>query len=111
MLDFSRLGGTNPVDSSFNPREIFQALPKVSGKFQYPRDVQSQVWTKWYERRNSNNLVIKMNTGGGKTSVGLLVLKSCLNEKKGPAVYVVPDNYLVDQVVLEAKELGIETTN
>ncbi|MBF4385805.1 DEAD/DEAH box helicase, partial [Vibrio anguillarum] len=97
--------------SSFNPREIFQALPKVSGKFQYPRDVQSQVWTKWYERRNSNNLVIKMNTGGGKTSVGLLVLKSCLNEKKGPAVYVVPDNYLVDQVVLEAKELGIETTN
>lgn len=45
MLDFSRLGGTNPVDRSFNPREIFQALPKVSGKFQYPRDVQSQVWT------------------------------------------------------------------
>ncbi|MHA2938781.1 DEAD/DEAH box helicase family protein [Vibrio sp. RC27] len=110
MLDFSQLGGTNPVDSSFKPREIFQALPKVSGKFQYPRDVQSQVWAKWYERRDTNNLVIKMNTGGGKTSVGLLVLKSCLNEKKGPAVYVVPDNYLVDQVILEAKELGIETT-
>ncbi|MEZ9146237.1 DEAD/DEAH box helicase family protein [Vibrio sp. 10N.286.52.C3] len=110
MLDFSQLGGTNPVDSSFNPREVFQALPKVGGKFQYPRDVQSQVWAKWYERRDTNNLVIKMNTGGGKTSVGLLVLKSCLNEKKGPAVYVVPDNYLVDQVILEAKELGIETT-
>ncbi|MBC5832275.1 DEAD/DEAH box helicase family protein [Vibrio metschnikovii] len=110
MLDFSQFGGTNPVDSSFNPREIFQALPKVSGKFQYPRDVQSQVWAKWYERRDTNNLVIKMNTGGGKTSVGLLVLKSCLNEKKGPAVYVVPDNYLVDQVILEAKELGINTT-
>ena len=110
MLDFNRLGGTNPVDSSFNPREIFQALPKLGGKFQYPRDVQSQVWTKWYERRDTNNLVIKMNTGGGKTSVGLLILKSCLNEKKGPAVYVVPDNYLVDQVVAEAKQLGIETT-
>ncbi|MBT2917747.1 MULTISPECIES: DEAD/DEAH box helicase family protein [Vibrio] len=110
MLDFSQLGGTNPVDSSFNPREIFQALPKVSGKFQYPRDVQSQVWAKWYERRDTKNLVIKMNTGGGKTSVGLLVLKSCLNERKGPAVYVVPDNYLVDQVILEAKELGINTT-
>lgn len=110
MLDFSKLGGTNPVDSSFNPREIFQALPKLSGKFQYPRDVQSQVWTKWYTRRETNNLVIKMNTGGGKTSVGLLILKSCLNEKKGPAVYVVPDNYLVAQVVAEAKQLGIEIT-
>ncbi|NVO73265.1 DEAD/DEAH box helicase [Photobacterium damselae] len=110
MLDFSQLGGTNPVDSSFNPREIFQALPKVGGKFQYPRDVQSQVWTKWYDRRDTTNLVIKMNTGGGKTSVGLLVLKSCLNEKKGPAVYVVPDNYLVDQVISEANEIGIITT-
>ncbi|ELB2102626.1 DEAD/DEAH box helicase family protein [Vibrio parahaemolyticus] len=110
MLDFSQLGGTNPVDSSFNPREIFQALPKVGGKFQYPRDVQSQVWTKWYGRRDTTNLVIKMNTGGGKTSVGLLVLKSCLNEKKGPAVYVVPDNYLVDQVISEANQIGIITT-
>ncbi|MCV3265136.1 hypothetical protein OGZ01_31755 (plasmid) [Vibrio harveyi] len=45
-----------------------------------------------------------------KRQWGLLVLKSCLNEKKGPAVYVVPDNYLVDQVVSEAKELGIDTT-
>tara|TARA_Y100000310_G_scaffold14871_1_gene14936 strand:- start:2473 stop:4953 length:2481 start_codon:yes stop_codon:yes gene_type:complete len=111
MLNFEQLGGTNPVHSSFNPREIFQALPKIGGKFQYPRDVQSQVWTKWYPIRDTSNLVIKMNTGGGKTSVGLLILKSCLNEKKGPAVYVVPDNYLVNQVVLEAKQLGIETTS
>ncbi|MCG9764960.1 DEAD/DEAH box helicase [Vibrio alginolyticus] len=110
MLDFSQLGGTNPVDSSYIPREIFQALPKISGKFQYPRDVQSQVWAKWYERKDTNNLVVKMNTGGGKTAVGLLILKSCLNEKKGPAVYVVPDNYLVAQVVSEAREIGIEIT-
>jgi hypothetical protein len=110
MLDFTKLGGNNPVDSSFVPREIFQALPKSSGKFQYPRDVQSQIWTKWYEKRDSNNLVIKMNTGGGKTIVGLLILKSCLNEKKGPAVYVVPDNYLIAQVQAEAKDIGIETT-
>lgn len=110
MLDFSKLGGSNPVDSSFVPREIFQALPKISGKFQYPRDVQSQVWSKWYDKRDTRNLVLKMNTGGGKTAVGLLILKSCLNEKKGPAVFVVPDNYLVAQVVSEARELGIETT-
>jgi hypothetical protein len=51
-----------------------------------------------------------MNTGSGKTVVGLLVLKSCLNEKKGPAVYVCPDPFLVDQVVHEAKDLGLEVT-
>ena len=51
-----------------------------------------------------------MNTGSGKTVVGLLILQSCLNEGKGPAVYVVPDNYLVAQVCEEAKKLGILTT-
>lgn len=44
-----------------------------------------------------------MNTGSGKTVAGLMILQSCLNEEKGPAVYVVPDNYLVAQVCEEAK--------
>ncbi|ECH2935956.1 DEAD/DEAH box helicase, partial [Salmonella enterica] len=87
-------------------------LPKKDNlKFQYPRDVQSEVWSKWFEKRNDNNIVIKMNTGGGKTIVGLILLKSCLNEKKGPAVYVVPDNYLVKQVIDEGNKLGIGVTN
>lgn len=51
-----------------------------------------------------------MNTGSGKTVVGLLILKSCLNEGKSPAVYVCPDSYLVRQVVDAAKELGVEVT-
>lgn len=110
MLNFGALGGLNTVDTSTVPREIFQALRKLDPKFQYPRDVQSQVWQKWHEHRELSNVVLKMNTGGGKTVVGLLVLKSCLNEKKGPAVYVVPDNYLLEQVVAEADKLGLETS-
>ena len=51
-----------------------------------------------------------MNTGSGKTVVGLIMLQSCLNENKGPAIYVVPDNYLVNQVIDEAKRLGISVT-
>lgn len=51
-----------------------------------------------------------MNTGSGKTVVGLMILQSCLNEGKGPAVYVVPDNYLVSQVCNEAKKLGLSVT-
>ena len=42
--------------------------------------------------------------------VGLLMLKSCLNEGVGPAVYVTPDNYLVSQVMKEAGDLGISVT-
>ena len=51
-----------------------------------------------------------MNTGSGKTVVGLTILQSCLNEGKGPALYVVPDNFLVKQVCEEAKKLGIKVS-
>ena len=91
------------------PRDIFMSLPQKSKQYEYPRDVQSEVWKKWFDIRNEKNCIIKMNTGSGKTVVGLMILQSCLNEEKGPAVYVVPDNYLVAQVCQEAKKLGILT--
>ena len=112
MIDFSKIGTGDTVDTVLPPREIFNALPqKNSEKFQYPRDVQSQVWSKWFGRRTESNLVIKMNTGSGKTVVGLLILKSCLNEGKLPAVYICPDKYLVKQVIDAAQELGVEVTD
>lgn len=101
-----RVGRGKKID----PREIFMALPSKNEKYEYPRDVQSEVWKKWFEKRDNQDNIIKMNTGSGKTIVALMILKSCLNEGKGPAVYVVPDSYLVQQVSEQAKILGIETT-
>jgi len=79
--------------------------------FQYPRDVQSEVWKQWYTARNESDNIIKMNTGSGKTVVALMILQSCLNEGIGPALYVVPDLYLVAQVIAQAKALGIKVTD
>ncbi|NJM46972.1 MAG: DEAD/DEAH box helicase [Alkalinema sp. RU_4_3] len=111
-IDFKKLTSGNASNTAIHPREIFIALPgKKEGKYEYPRDVQTQVWEHWYVRRCEQDLVIKMNTGSGKTVVGLLILKSSLNEAKGPAVYVVPDNYLIKQVIAEANDLGIEVTD
>ncbi|WAH37473.1 DEAD/DEAH box helicase family protein [Alicyclobacillus dauci] len=110
-INFDMLGGDNSADTVVNPREIFSVLPKKDPIYNYPRDVQTEVWNKWFEVRGNEYNVIKMNTGSGKTVVGLLILKSCLNEGKGPAVYVVPDPYLVSQVFEEAKKLGIEVTD
>ncbi len=106
-LDLDKLSGQSLVDTEVNPRELFNLLPDKDVRYKYPRDVQSQVWTRWMERRNDRDLVVKMNTGGGKTVVGLLMLKSCLNEGVGPAVYVTPDKYLTQQVLREARDLGI----
>lgn len=104
-IDFSKL--TFSQNTHLNPRDIFMSLPSKNKKYEYPRDVQSEVWNKWFEQRTERNNIIKMNTGSGKTTIGLLVLQSCLNEGVGPAVYVVPDTYLVNQVCNEAANLGI----
>ncbi len=106
-IDFSRLTPSHSQEM-LEPRDVFMALPKRNKAFNYPRDVQTEVWKQWFDIRNNKNAIIKMNTGSGKTIVGLTILQSCLNEDKGPAVYIVPDNYLVQQVCTEAKKLGIK---
>lgn len=109
MIDFTRLGNYSNK-TQLEPRDIFMSLPSRNNLYKYPRDVQSEVWKQWFDKRNNKNCIIKMNTGSGKTVVGLIILKSCINEDKGPAVYVVPDNYLVQQVCSEAGRLGIKVT-
>lgn len=110
-LDFGKLTKRSVVDSATEPRRIFAALPARAPKYNRRWDVQTQVWDSWHERRTESDLLVKMNTGGGKTVVGLMMLKSCLNEGAGPAVYITPEIYLADQVRDEAKALGIETTD
>jgi hypothetical protein len=107
-LDFTRLGGVSVADSASEPRRIFAALPAKDAKYSYARDVQSEVWERWHARRTERDLVVKMNTGGGKTVVGLLILKACLNEAAGPAAYITPDRYLAEQVIAEADSLGVD---
>ena len=102
---------SNTKTRAIEPREIFMTLPSKATGYGYPRDVQSEVWKKWYEIRNEKNVILKMNTGSGKTVVGLMILQSCLNEGKGPAIYTVPDTFLVTQVLEEAKRLGINATD
>lgn len=105
-INFSKLtASTSQV--LLEPRDIFMALPAKDKSYGYPRDVQTEVWKQWFVKRNEKNIIVKMNTGSGKTVVGLTILQSCLNEGIGPAVYIVPDNYLVQQVCAEARKLGI----
>lgn len=112
IINFKKLNESVNNEMVIDPVQIFDVLPQKSGKYEeYLRDVQSTVLEKWFQNyRNNKNTVLKMNTGSGKTVVGLLMLKSYLNEGKGPGVYVVPDNYLVEQVMKEAGDLGIEVT-
>jgi hypothetical protein len=107
-IDFDKLFGDDE-DTPTNPRDIFLTLDKAP-EFSFLRDIQSDVLDAWYKQPDARDAVIKLNVGSGKTLVGLLILQSSLNAGVGPAVFVCPDNFLVQQVVAEAKRLGIDVT-
>jgi hypothetical protein len=109
-LDFNKLKAGNASKKQTDPRRIFTTL-KRDPRFKRPSDEQGDVLDGWYKQRDQASVTLKMNTGSGKTVVGLLCLQSSLNEGKGPAVFVVPDNFLVNQVLAEAEALGISATD
>ncbi|MFC9635340.1 DEAD/DEAH box helicase [Streptomyces mirabilis] len=109
VIDFSTFGsGAAPTPT--DPRLLFDALPERAAQYEFLRDPQGQVLQAWYDRRSEKDLVVKLNTGGGKTLVGLLICQSSLNESVGPALYLAPDPYLASQATEQALELGLEVT-
>ena len=49
-----------------------------------------------------------MNTGGGKTLIGVLMAQSLVNEMAGSVVYVCPTIQLIEQAKMRAEECGLE---
>lgn len=47
-FDFSKLNSENSSDTVIAPRDIFTVLPNKHAKYQYPRDVQGEVWAAWF---------------------------------------------------------------
>lgn len=90
------------------PRDIYAASRRP---WPYLRHEQGEVLERWFDRRGERDLVIKQNTGGGKTAIGLLIARSSLNEGVSPVAYLTPDRYLVAQVNAEAEQLGFPTTS
>ncbi|PAT13586.1 DEAD/DEAH box helicase family protein [Corynebacterium hadale] len=107
-LDWSGFDAKGP-QVQVNPREIFNATANKS--ITRLRSEQTEVLDQWFERRSEKDLVIKQNTGSGKTIVGLLIARSCQAELGKPVVYLVPDRFLVQQVVHEAARINVAVTS
>jgi DEAD/DEAH box helicase len=108
MVDFNKLLNEEDDSLPIEPSELFRNLVRGE-EFQYLRDIQNEVLKTWFARRTQTDTIVKMNTGAGKTLVGLLMLQSSLNEGVGPALYLCPTKQLVEQVVQQAAAYGIRT--
>lgn len=106
MVDFKKLlGGSASVDNR-DPIAIHKSLDSAVSHT-YLRDVQKAALEELTARRSERDLIIKMSTGSGKTAVGLLMLKSYMAEARRPGVYLCPTKQLRDQVLREARFLGL----
>jgi replicative superfamily II helicase len=107
VVDFKKKLGLKSIEKKVNPVEIYDQLDRRSETGPL-RPVQEEVLTDWWlNRKDDKDLILKLHTGQGKTLIGLLILQSKLNQKKGPCLYVCPNIYLVKQTCQEAEKFGI----
>lgn len=106
MVDFKKLvKKTKSVDVT-DLLKLYDSLDRHATHTEL-RPLQIEACKAISERRNDHDLILKVSTGAGKTTIGLLFLQSFMEELSEPAVYLCPTKQLVAQVEKEAAKLGI----
>ncbi|WP_432241401.1 DEAD/DEAH box helicase family protein [Herbaspirillum robiniae] len=107
MIDFGSLAGAKPEAVTYDLEKFFGALD-VKGTHTEPRPAQREAMRELTARKDQKDLVLKVSTGAGKTTVGLLYLYGFMRVSKEPVVFLCPTVQLIEQVLEEARRLGIE---
>lgn len=109
MVDFKKRLAGGKAEKPLDPVKLYDTLDRAHDKGPL-RPAQVSVLNDWFEhRRTTRDVIVKLHTGQGKTLIGLLMLQSRLNDSKGPALYLCPDNFLIEQTCEQAKQFGITT--
>lgn len=109
MVDFKKRLSGKKTEPPTDPVKLYDTLDRAHDKGPL-RPAQASVLQDWFaSRREQKDVIVKLHTGQGKTLIGLLMLQSQLNNGKGPALYLCPDNFLIEQTVEQAKQFGIGT--
>lgn len=109
MIDFTKKLASKKVELIIDPIKLYDTLDRAVDKGPL-RPSQIAVLSAWNDAgREKRDAIVKLHTGQGKTLVGLLMLQAQLNKGIGPAVFLCPNNFLVDQTCDQAKQFGIAT--
>lgn len=112
MIDFKKYGsggGKGPLDPT-DLLSLFESLDRKTSHTEL-RKAQIESLQALTASRGQRDHVLKVSTGAGKTTVGLLYLRSHAIEKKQAAVYLCPNAQLVGQVLEEAASLGLRAVS
>jgi hypothetical protein len=108
MVDFRKhISRKRDIDFT-NLVSLFDSLDRQTSHIEL-RTIQQEALRILSERRLERDLILKISTGAGKTTVGLLYLWSFMEEKHQPVVYLCPTKQLCEQVSVEAEKLGLKS--
>ncbi|NDW22136.1 DEAD/DEAH box helicase [Alteromonas hispanica] len=108
-INFKKRTPNKGAERKTHPREIYDTLDRHANKGPLRVPVQNTILDEWFsDRKDQRDVILKLPTGEGKTLIGLLILQSKINQKKGSCLYVCPNKYLAAQVRIQADEFGIQ---
>lgn len=109
-FDFSKIQVKAKESLPVDPIELFQKLKVSDSGINDLWLAQGDALRDWHKRRTNGDLGIVLNTGAGKTLVGLLIAQSIVNETRGKVLYACSSIQLVEQTAEKAKGYGLNVT-
>lgn len=110
VFDFSKIKSKKKETLPVDPIELFQKLKVSDPNINDLWLAQGDALRKWHENRGRQDIGIVLNTGAGKTLVGLLVAQSLVNETREKVLYACSSIQLVEQTAEKAKGYGLDVT-
>ena len=107
-FDFSGVGNKQPTPSSVDPIDIFRSSTVTDQNVNDLWLGQGDALREWHQERHLDDIGVVLNTGAGKTLVGLLIAQSLVNETQRQVVYSCSSIQLVEQTAAKARGYGID---
>jgi hypothetical protein len=109
-FDFSKIKSGKKDTPTVDPIALFQRLKVTDPGINDLWLAQGDALRQWHDNRKSEDVGVVLNTGAGKTLVGLLIAQSLTNETRGQVLYACSSIQLVEQTAEKARGYGLGAT-
>lgn len=109
-FDFSKLKPQAKEQRLTDPIAIFRRLRVTDASINDLWLAQGDALREWNDQRTQTDISISLNTGAGKTLVGLLIGQSLVNEFRSLVLYACSSIQLVEQTAKKAEGYGLPIT-
>ncbi|ACK70856.1 DEAD-like helicase [Gloeothece citriformis PCC 7424] len=109
-FDFNKFLTSTSAKRHVDPVDLFQSLKVIDPKVNDLWLAQGDALRLWHAIRDHEDVAIVLNTGAGKTMIGVITAQSLVNETNDHVLYVCSSIQLVEQTAKKAEGYGLKVT-